>query len=101
MRATYTLPPMLEEVAALHRENKRLQGLIDNMEHFRSSAETALALEAEKERTAVVAWLRTQRRYGTDELLGKGWANVCNILADCVERGDHMFGETVPEEDAP
>lgn len=101
MRATYTLPPMLEEVATLNAENARLKETLDRMEHFRSSAETALALAAEKERADVVAWLRTQRRYGTDELLGKGWANVCNILADCVERGDHMSGETVPEEDAP
>ena len=41
------------------------------------------------ERAAVVAWLREQRAYGTDELLGQGFRNVCGILSDAIERGEH------------
>jgi len=52
----------------------------------------ATALDAE--RGAVVSWLREQRAYGTDELLGQGFANVCGILADEIERGEHRRKET-------
>ena len=45
------------------------------------------ALDAE--RAAVVAWLREQRQYGTDELIGQGFTTVCGILADEIERGEH------------
>jgi len=45
------------------------------------------------DRAAVVAWLREQRQYGTDELIGHGFATVCNILADAIERGEHREGE--------
>lgn len=48
---------------------------------------------AEEERAAVVAWLRKQRAYGTDALLGAGFASVCGILADAIERGDHRREE--------
>ena len=47
------------------------------------------AQEREAERAAIVAWLREQRAYGTDELLGHGFANVCGILADAIESGEH------------
>jgi len=47
----------------------------------------------EKERAAVVAWLREQRIYGTDALLGQGFATVCSILADEIERGEHCREE--------
>ncbi len=46
-----------------------------------------------QERAAVVAWLREQRAYGTDELLGQGFSNVCGILSDAIERGEHRRGE--------
>ena len=49
----------------------------------------AYADGAEAERGAVVAWLREQRAYGTDELLGQGFAHVCGILSDAIERGEH------------
>jgi hypothetical protein len=55
-----------------------------------------LRAEAEylrKERAAVVAWLREQRQYGTEDLLGHGFANVCGILADVIERGEHRREE--------
>ena len=93
MKATYTLadPGALE---ALREENARLREELARTEHFRSSAETAVAMAEERERAAVVAWLRAQRVYGTDELLGQGWANVCNILADRIENGMHRFSKT-------
>jgi hypothetical protein len=46
-----------------------------------------------EERAAVVAWLRAQRQYGTDALLGQGFANVCGILAGAIERGEHRRKE--------
>ena len=49
--------------------------------------------ERKAERAAVVAWLREQRTYGTDELLGQGFANVCGILSDAIERGEHSREE--------
>ena len=54
---------------------------------------TALRAEVAAERAAVVAWLREQRAYGTDELLGQGFATVCGILSDAIERGEHRRGE--------
>lgn len=45
------------------------------------------------ERAAVVAWLREQRQYGTEDLLGQGFANVCGILADTIEDGEHRREE--------
>jgi len=45
------------------------------------------------ERAAVVAWLREQRQYGTEDLLGHGFANVCGILADTIESGKHRRKE--------
>ena len=92
MKATYTLADA-GALEALREENARLRETLDRMEHFRSSAETALAMAEERERAAVVAWLRAQRVYGTDELLGQGWANVCNILADRIENGMHRFSK--------
>ena len=50
--------------------------------------------EVERERAAVVVWLRGQRIYGTDELLGQGFANVCGILSDAIENGEHRREET-------
>ena len=92
MRATYTLADA-GALEALRAENARLNEVLGRMEHFRSSAETALAMAEERERATVVAWLRAQRVYGTDELLGQGWANVCNILADRIENGMHRFSK--------
>jgi len=66
---------MPHEGAVLIREMERLRG------------------EADRERAAVVAWLREQREYGTDALLGQGFANVCNILSDEIERGEHRRKE--------
>jgi len=43
-----------------------------------------------EERAAVVAWLRKQRTYGTDDLLGAGFATVLCILAEAVEKGEHI-----------
>jgi hypothetical protein len=45
------------------------------------------------ERAAVVAWLREQRAYGTNALLSQGFANVCGILSDAIERGEHRREE--------
>jgi hypothetical protein len=53
----------------------------------------AVAAERAAERAAVVAWLREQREYGTDALLGQGFANVCNILSNEIERGEHRREE--------
>ena len=50
--------------------------------------------QAAAERAAVVAWLREQRAFGTDALLGAGFATVCGILADAIERGEHRREET-------
>jgi len=56
MRATYTLADN-GALEALRAENVRLRETLDRMEHFRSSAETALTMAEERERAAVVAWL--------------------------------------------
>jgi hypothetical protein len=37
--------------------------------------------------------LREQRQYGTEDLLGQGFANVCGILANTIERGEHRREE--------
>ena len=57
------------------------------------AVELARQEEREAERAAVVAWLREQRAYGTDELMGQGFATVCGILADAIERGEHRREE--------
>lgn len=53
------------------------------------SLRDALRTGKTEERAAVVAWLREQRAFGTDALLGHGFANVCGILSDAIERGEH------------
>jgi hypothetical protein len=64
-----------------------------------NAAEAALAALIKEvaylrgERAAVVAWLREQRQYGTEDLLGQGFANVCGILANTIERGEHRRKE--------
>ena len=63
--------------------------LVAEVERLRGEA----AQEREAERAAVVAWLREQRAYGTDALLGAGFASVCGILADAIERGEHRREE--------
>ena len=55
--------------------------------------EQGIAEGERRERAAVVACLREQRAYGTDELLGQGFANVCNILSDIIENGEHRRKE--------
>ena len=52
-----------------------------------------LEMATQEERAAVVAWIREQRAYGTDELLGQGFKNVCGILSDAIERGEHRREE--------
>jgi uncharacterized small protein (DUF1192 family) len=64
---------------------KRVADLVAEVERLRA--------EREAERAAVVAWLREQRIYGTDALLGQGFATVCSILADVIERGGHRREE--------
>ena len=59
-----------------------------------AAAENANAEDAKRERAAAVAWLREQRAFGTDALLGAGFATVCGILADAIERGEHRREET-------
>ena len=61
-----------------------------------AAAENENAEDAKKERAAVAAWLREQRAYGTDALLGRGFASVCGILADAIERGEHHRREETP-----
>jgi len=87
VRVTYTLADT-GALEALHAENARLNEVLGRMEHFRSSAETALAMAEERERTAVVAYLRT-----LDERWGLG-ASVCGAAADEIERGLHRTDET-------
>ena len=70
------------ENTALRVEVAHLRVMVDGLE-------TA----AHEERAAVVAWLREQREYGTDALLGQGFANVCNILSTEIERGEHRRKE--------
>jgi hypothetical protein len=79
-----------------------IDGLVAEVELLRTSREVtrdyADRVEAEVlalrgERAAVVAWLREQREYGTDALLGQGFANVCNILSNEIERGSHRREE--------
>ena len=62
--------------------------LEEELDELRAEVER-LRGEVERERAAVVAWLRAQRQYGTDALLGQGFANVCGILAGAIERGEH------------
>jgi len=87
VRATYTLADA-GALEALRAENARLNEVLGRMEHFRSSAETALAMAEERERTAVVAYLRT-----LDERWGLG-ASVCGAAADEIERVLHRTDET-------
>ena len=78
--------------AALVAEVERLRTINDDylLEMGRQHALLRdQAREAKTERAAVVAWLRAQRQYGTDALLGQGFANVCGILAGAIERGEH------------
>ena len=53
----------------------------------------AVCDDALRERAAVVAWLRKQRAFGSDALLGHGFATVCGILSDAIERGEHRREE--------
>lgn len=68
-------------------------------QELRKEAVKSQSIVAE-ERAAVVAWLREQRAYGTDELLGQGFANVCGILSDAIERGEHRREEKWANEDS-
>ena len=43
--------------------------------------------EAEKERAAVVAWLRNPTGKGSED-----WADAADEFADAIERGDHLKG---------
>lgn len=61
-------------------------------QELRKEAVKSQSIVAE-ERAAVVAWLREQRTFGTDALLGQGFANVCGILSDAIESGEHRREE--------
>ena len=77
------------EAAALVAEVERLRAWAEQA----AAAETATADDALRERAAVVAWLRKQRAFGSDALLGHGFATVCGILSDAIERGEHRREE--------
>ena len=66
---------------------------IDSILHEWVEQERIEQIGAERERAAIVAWLREQRAYGTDALLGQGFATVCGILSDEIERGEHRRKE--------
>jgi len=92
--------------ADLAAEVKRLREEVDLLRTGREAARNyadrveAKVVALRGERAAVVAWLREQRQYGTDALLGHGFATVCNILADAIERGEHHAPKP-PENDPP
>lgn len=50
-----------------------------------------------QERAAIVAWLRDQRQYGTADLLGQGYAVVCECLAGAIETGAHLTDGNHPD----
>jgi len=76
------------DLAALVEEVEHLRAELERTEHLRSSLDTALMLERDAERSAVVAWLR-QEDYPC--------CRDCNgQLADWIERGDHRCEEPTP-----
>ena len=82
-----------DSLALAYREQ---QGVNDSIkieaERHRRIADKAITCikSAEAERAAVVAWLRKERTYGIDDLLGAGFATVLGILAEAVEEGEHI-----------
>ena len=71
------------EVARLQAEVERLRAEADEMRRWAEEAahaENLNALDAQKERAAVVAWLREPGEYVDP---------ACARLADCIERGVH------------
>jgi hypothetical protein len=86
------------EARLLQRERDEARAEVERLRGHRESCTENLLKGYEtgkaEERAAVVAWLRGQRIYGTDELLGQGFANVCGILSDAIERGEHRREET-------
>jgi hypothetical protein len=74
---------------ALVAEIERLRRFEASAEHARSSLETAIVAAVERERAAIVAWLRAvapnaPTRRGADEL---AWC------ANAIERGEHRREE--------
>ncbi len=67
--------------------------IIDIYGHMRKKSETPMT-EREKERAAVVAWLRARfdtYPHGTYARCSE-MQNYWEHAADCIERGDHMKG---------
>ena len=88
---------LLAEYNDLLAEVARLRAIIGDqqllLDEHRMDNQHAFDEGGHAERAAVVAWLREQREYGTDALLGQGFANVCNILSNEIERGEHRREE--------
>ena len=68
-----------EDLSSLIREIERLREELDRTEHARSSIDTAIMLEVQKERAAIVRYLNLV--YGA------------NVAAQEIERGDHHQGK--------
>jgi len=87
----------VDEYNDLLADLERLRAIIGDqqilLDEHRMDTQHAYEEGGNAERAAVVAWLREQRQYGTDELIGQGFATVCNILADEIERGEHRRKE--------
>lgn len=82
-----------DSLALAYREQQGVNDAIkiEAERHRRIADEAITCIEsAEAERAAVVAWLRKERTYGTDDLLGAGFATVLGILAEAVEKGEHI-----------
>jgi hypothetical protein len=86
------------EAAALVAEVERLRAEADEMRRWAEEAahaENLNAQDAQKERAAVVAWLREEAEPSPQSFTvrGKEWAKRIDDIADCIERGEHRRHE--------
>lgn len=82
-----TAPTLTKVIHDLCAEVERFRAEADEMRRWAEEAahaENLNALDAQKERAAVVAWLREPGEYVDP---------ACARLADCIERGQHRRGE--------
>ena len=94
--------PGFKTMTALLDEVDRLRIEVERTEHARSSLDTALMLERERERAAVVAWLRGEPERlvacdGHRHADGKPCLVLSSMpayeLANAIERGEHRREE--------
>jgi hypothetical protein len=82
-QANITAPTLTKVIHDLCAEVERFRAEADEMRRWAEEAahaENLNALDAQKERAAVVAWLREPGEYVDP---------ACERLADCIERGVH------------